>query len=243
MIQTENINLIWASLIVEECLRKGADTFFLSPGARCTPLTLAVARHPEARTVQHFDERGLGYAAIGFSRATGRPGVVICTSGTAVSNLTPAVVEASCDGLPMILLTADRPFELRECGANQSIPQTKAFDPYVQMSMDLSAPDVSVSPQVVLTSVDRAFQAAATGPVHLNCPFRDPLDASPDRTDAEAYLIPIHEWVHGHKPYTSDYPQVQQADEVSISGFAIEGDAATLTQNIPTSGRIAEGVL
>ena len=219
MIRTENINQIWASLIVEECVRNGADTFFLAPGARCTPLVLAVARHPEARTVQHFDERGLGFAALGFSRATGRPGVVICTSGTAVSNLTPAVVEACMDAVPLLLLTADRPFELRQCGANQAIPQTSAFASYLVWSSDLSAPDVAVSPAVVLTTVDQAFQSAHGGPVQLNCPFREPLAASPDRTDAEAYLIPLHEWAHGHDPYTTGVPPVRVVNEVNLAGL------------------------
>lgn len=219
MLQTDNINLIWASLLVEECLRNGADTFFLAPGARCTPLTLAVARHPEARVVQHFDERGLGYAALGFARATGRPGVVVCTSGTAVSNLTPSVVEAHMDALPMLLLTADRPFELRDCGANQSIPQADAFRPYAVHTRDLPAPDVSVPPQVLLTTLDQALRATGRGPVHLNCPFREPLAAFPDRTDAETYLIPLHRWTRSHDPYTSSYPVVHTADEVSLSGI------------------------
>lgn len=217
VISTENINQIWASLLVEECLRNGADTFFLAPGSRCTPLTLAVARHPEARVQQHYDERGLGFAALGFSRATGRPGVVICTSGTAVSNLTPAVVEASMDAQPMLLLTADRPFELRECGANQAIPQTRAFAPYLQWSMDLSTPDSSISPETVLTTVDRAFQSLRHGPVHLNCPFREPLTPLPDRTDAEAYLISLHDWSRSHRPYTTNIPSISQPDELSLS--------------------------
>lgn len=219
MISTENINLIWASLLVEECIRNGSDTFFLAPGSRCTPLTLAVARHPEAKSILHFDERGLGFAALGFARATGRPGVVICTSGTAVSNLTPSVVEASMDALPMLLLTADRPFELRECGANQSIPQIQAFAGYVNWSMDLSTPDSSISPETVLTTVSRAFQSLRKGPVHLNCPFREPLATQPDRTDSEAYLISLHEWSRGRNPYTSVYPSVAQPDEINLFGL------------------------
>lgn len=219
MISTENINLIWASLIVEECIRNGSDTFFLAPGSRCTPLTLAVARHPEARTVQHFDERGLGFAALGFARATGRPGVVICTSGTAVSNLTPAVVEASMDAQPLLLLTGDRPFELRECGANQSIPQPNAFSSYVHWAIDLSTPDSSIPPEAVLTTVDRAFQSLRKGPVHVNCPFREPLASQPDRTDSEAYLISLHDWSRDQSPHTSVFPSEAQPNEISLFGL------------------------
>ncbi|WFB35695.1 2-succinyl-5-enolpyruvyl-6-hydroxy-3-cyclohexene-1-carboxylic-acid synthase [Kiritimatiellota bacterium B12222] len=219
MISTENINMIWASLLVEECIRNGSDTFFLAPGSRCTPLTLAVARHPEAKTVQHFDERGLGFAALGFARATGRPGVVICTSGTAVSNLTPSVVEASMDAQPMLVLSGDRPFELRDCGANQAISQTQAFAAYVKWSMDLSTPDSSIPPEAVLTTVDRAFSSLRKGPVHLNCPFREPLAASPDRTDSEAYLISLHNWSRSHRPYTSVFPSMAQPDEITLYGL------------------------
>ena len=219
MISTENINLIWASLIIEECIRNGSDTFFLAPGSRCTPLTLAVARHPEAKAVRHFDERGLAFAALGFARATGRAGVVICTSGTAVSNLTPAVVEAAMDAQPMLLLTGDRPFELRDCGANQAIPQTQALTPYVKSVMDLACPDINVPPEAVLTTVDQAFSYLRKGPVHLNCPFREPLAALPDRSDAEAYLISLHHWSRGRSPYTSVFHPVAQPDEISLYGL------------------------
>ena len=219
MISTENINLIWASLIIEECIRNGSDTFFLAPGSRCTPLTLAVARHPEAKAVRHFDERGLAFAALGFARATGRAGVVICTSGTAVSNLTPAVVEAAMDAQPMLLLTGDRPFELRDCGANQAIPQTQALTPYVKSVMDLACPDINVPPEAVFTTVDQAFSYLRKGPVHLNCPFREPLAALPDRSDAEAYLISLHHWSRGRSPYTSVFHPVAQPDEISLYGL------------------------
>lgn len=219
MISTENINLIWASLIIDECIRNGSDTFFLAPGSRCTPLTLAVARHPEAKAVRHFDERGLAFAALGFARATGRAGVVICTSGTAVSNLTPAVVEAAMDAQPMLLLTGDRPFELRDCGANQAIPQTQALSPYVKSMTDLACPDINIPPEAVLTTVDQAFSFLRKGPVHLNCPFREPLAALPDRSDAEAYLISLHQWSRGRHPYTSVFHPVAQPDEISLYGL------------------------
>lgn len=219
MISTENLNQIWASLLVEECIRNGADTFFLAPGARCTPLTLAVAQQPDARVVQHVDERGLAFAALGFARATGRPGVIICTSGTAVSNMTPAVVEASMSTLPMMILTADRPYELRDCGANQSIPQVEAFAPYAVYATDLPSPNVSVPPQVVLTTLDTAFHHASQGPVQVNCPMREPLSPLPDRTDAEAYLIPVHHWRNSGGAYTQYSPPVRDVDMITVAGL------------------------
>jgi len=215
MIQTNNLNLLQASLIVEECFRNGADTFFLSPGARCTPLTLAVARHPDVRAVQHFDERGLGFAALGYARATGRPGVVITTSGTAVSNLHPAVTEAFMDGQPMLLLTADRPPELRDTGANQSIDQARHFGTQTVWFVDVPCPDISVPPTVILTTVDQALHRARKGPVQLNCMFREPLGPQADRTDAEAYLLPLGAWPRTRAPYTSHGVCALDLDELN----------------------------
>ncbi|MCC5849364.1 MAG: 2-succinyl-5-enolpyruvyl-6-hydroxy-3-cyclohexene-1-carboxylic-acid synthase [Verrucomicrobia bacterium] len=219
MIQTENINLIWASLLVDECIRNGASTFFLAPGARCTPLTLAVARHPEARTVLHYDERGLGFAALGFARATGRPGVVVTSSGTAVSNLHPAVVEAGMDNQPLLLLTADRPPELRQTGANQAIDQVGHFAAATRWSFDMPCPDTAISPTMPLSTLDHALFRTRTGPVHLNCMFREPLAPLPDRTDAEAYLASLHAWYKTRDPYTVHDLSTRQVDEITLTAI------------------------
>src|SRR5690606_2954369 len=118
---TAHTNRFWADLLIEELLRAGAGLFCLAPGSRSTPLVAAVAENPRAEHIMHFDERGTAFYALGFARATRRPAVWITTSGTAVANGFPAVVEASVDGVPMVLLTADRPPELRDTGANQTI--------------------------------------------------------------------------------------------------------------------------
>jgi 2-succinyl-5-enolpyruvyl-6-hydroxy-3-cyclohexene-1-carboxylate synthase len=215
MILTENINVLQASLIVEECFRNGIDTFFLAPGARCSPLTLAVARHPEVRAVQHFDERGLAFAALGYARATGRPGVVITTSGSAVSNLHPAVTEAFMDAQPMLLLTADRPPELRETGANQTIDQIHHFGAQTVWHQDIPCPDPRISPAVILSTVNLALHHARRGPVQLNCMFREPLGPQPDRTDAEAHLLPVHTWLHGTQPFTTYREPALELDELT----------------------------
>ena len=217
MISTENINMVAASLMVEECIRNGVDTFFLAPGSRCTPLTIAVARHPEAEVMQHFDERGLGFAALGYARATGRPGAVICTSGTAVSNLTPSVVEAFMSGVPMVLLTADRPDELRDCGANQAIPQVHAFDPYVTFSVDLPAPDESLCAPSLLQTVDVAVEHSLQGPVHVNCPFREPLAPVSDGTDWDPLLESVRTWIEATETFSPSTPFRLKLDDLLLS--------------------------
>ena len=174
--ETPRANRLWAYLIVEELVRCGVDFFCVAPGSRSTPLVAALAASERARSLIHFDERGTAFAALGHARATGRPAAWITTSGTAVANGLPAVVEASTDGVPMILLTADRPPELRQTGANQTIDQPDIFGDYVRWRFDLPAPDPAIDPAMVLTTVDQAaYRAARTpqGPVHLNLMFRE----------------------------------------------------------------------
>src|SRR5512147_695588 len=122
-----DITTLWAELAISELVRCGVTTFIVSPGSRSTPLALAVARNKRSEIVTHFDERGAGFVAVGYARATHKPAALICTSGTAVANYLPAVVEASMDHLPLIVLSADRPPELQDTGANQTIPQGNIF--------------------------------------------------------------------------------------------------------------------
>ena len=117
----------WPDLIVEELVRCGVDRFYVAPGSRSTPLVSAIARNEKTSVCIHYDERGTAFAALGYARSSRQPAAWITTSGTAVTNGYPAVVEASVDGVPMILLTADRPSELRDTGANQTIIQSSIF--------------------------------------------------------------------------------------------------------------------
>lgn len=200
-----SLNTFWGRLIVEELVRNGVTYFVVSPGSRSTPLTAAVAVHPTADAIIAYDERGAAFHAVGYARATGNPAVLICTSGTAVANYLPAIVEADADRLPLIVLSADRPPELRGTGANQTITQPGMFANYARQQIDLPPPDRAIAPEFVLTTVDQAVQQARrqpAGPVHLNCMFRKPLDpitAEPDAT----YTAGIAAWQAGQQPYTS----------------------------------------
>ncbi|XP_037450858.1 protein PHYLLO, chloroplastic-like [Triticum dicoccoides] len=118
-----NINSAWASLIVEECVRLGFTYFCIAPGSRSSPLALSATGHPLTTCISCYDERSLGFHALGYGRGSRKPAIVITSSGTAVSNLLPSVVEASQNFVPVILLTADRPPELHDAGANQAIDQ------------------------------------------------------------------------------------------------------------------------
>lgn len=200
-----NINALWSGLLIEELLRCGVDTFVLSPGSRSTPLAVAAAHEARARKHVHFDERGAAYFALGHARATRRPVALICTSGTAVANYYPAVVEAASSQTPLVILTADRPPELLDTGANQTIDQTRFFGAYARWSAALPCPEATVAPEVLLTTVDQAVYRAThglPGPVHLNCAFREPL--APVQSDEVfgAYLKTLESWMAGAAPYT-----------------------------------------
>ena len=205
-LRAANLNHLWAQLLVEECVRHGVNTFFVAPGSRSTPLTTAVARHPDTHVIVHVDERGTAFAALGYGRATGRPAGWITTSGTAVANGLPAVVEAATDGVPMLLLTADRPPELRDTAANQTIDQVKIFGDYARWQFDLPTPTTDIAPQMVLTTAAQAIHRARRmppGPVHLNCMFRKPLAPVPDGHDYADYTAPLADWAARSEPYTA----------------------------------------
>lgn len=175
------IDSIWANSIVDQCLQNGIDHFFLAPGSRCTPLTLAVARRNDVAVTQHFDERGLAFATLGYGRATGKPGVFICTSGTAVANALPAVIEASTEAVPLLIFTADRPAELHGTGANQTIDQFEIFGRYPNLFVNMSVPgdcDSADDPNgltFLSQQLARGINSALRGPVHLNWMFREPF--------------------------------------------------------------------
>ncbi|MDX1740479.1 MAG: 2-succinyl-5-enolpyruvyl-6-hydroxy-3-cyclohexene-1-carboxylic-acid synthase, partial [Rhodothermales bacterium] len=172
-----NANQLASELLVEELVRLGVTAFFVSPGSRSTPLVVAAARHAKTSCYVHFDERGSAFAALGHARANLSPAAWITTSGTAVANGLPAIVEASTDGVPLVAITADRPPELRKTGANQTIDQPEIFRGFARWRFDLPPWHTKLDPAFLLTTVDHAVYRAVAdlGPVHLNCMFREPL--------------------------------------------------------------------
>ena len=238
VLDAPNSTYLWTQLLVEELVRNGVTTFFVAPGSRSTPLTVAVARHPEAEAVLHVDERGNAFAALGYGRATQTPGAWITTSGTAVANGLPAVVEASVDGVPMLLLTADRPPELRETGANQTIDQVKIFGDYVRWQVDVPPPTDDIDPAYVLTTTDQALHRAVrppAGPVHVNCQFRKPLEPV-EQASTPAVPTAVEAWASTTRPYT-DYPTpVPSPSDPDLESLA--ADLEGTEQGLVVAGRL-----
>ena len=147
-------NTLWGEWIIEELIRCGLKLFCISPGSRSTPLTVAAARHPEVEINLIYDERAAAYYALGYSRGSETPGVLICTSGTAAANYLPAIVEASVEQIPMIVLTADRPPELQQTGANQSINQNQLFGSHVRWFFDPGCPGPELPASTFFSCID-----------------------------------------------------------------------------------------
>jgi 2-succinyl-5-enolpyruvyl-6-hydroxy-3-cyclohexene-1-carboxylate synthase len=188
-VELGDISLACASSLVAGLVDGGVQHAALSPGSRSTPIALALARDPRVQVHVQLDERSGGFFALGAAKATGRPAIVACTSGTAAAELLPAVVEASQARVPLVVLTADRPPRLRGTGANQTIVQPGLYGEYVHASFDLPVPSTAGQEAWWRQAAYEALEAIAadpTGPVHLNCPFEEPLTPSADVGAAES---------------------------------------------------------
>ncbi|GAB7008793.1 2-succinyl-5-enolpyruvyl-6-hydroxy-3-cyclohexene-1-carboxylic-acid synthase [Halorubrum trueperi] len=192
-----NRNALWARALVDELVAAGVDAVVVSPGSRSTPLTVAAVRHDDLRVFSQLDERSAAYFALGRARRTGEVTPLICTSGTAAANYYPAVMEADNGRVPLLALTADRPPELRDSGANQTADQEKLYGDAVRFYKDLPEPAPNGRAlRSLRTTVARAVAVAAgadPGPVHLNVPFKKPLEPTRVAGDVPADLDPVAE--------------------------------------------------
>ena len=224
-----NRNVLWATAIVDELVAAGVDAVVVSPGSRSTPLTVAAARREELRAFSQLDERSAAYFALGRARRTGRVTPLICTSGTAAANYHPAVMEASNARVPLLALTADRPPELRDSGANQTADQEKLYGDAVRFYKDLPEPAANDRAlRSLRTTVARAVAAAEgvdRGPVHLNVPFKKPLEPTPVPGDVPDDLPAAAE--HGRDgPYVDVTPGTPEPGDDELRALANDFAAA-----------------
>lgn len=181
-----NTNSLWGSVLVETLHRLGLREVVISPGSRSTPLVVAFARHPGIEAIPVLDERSAAFFALGLARRHHRPVALLCTSGTAGANYFPAVIEAQESGVPLLVLTADRPPEMRECRSGQTIDQQKLFGGHVNFYHECSVPAASLPMlRYLRQTTAHAWERTRwpfAGPVHLNAPFRDPLPPVEDHS-------------------------------------------------------------
>ncbi|MEJ7147459.1 2-succinyl-5-enolpyruvyl-6-hydroxy-3-cyclohexene-1-carboxylic-acid synthase [Staphylococcus warneri] len=170
-----------------ELFAYGVKEVVISPGSRSTPLAIALEAHPNIKTWIHPDERSAAFFALGLIKGSQRPVAILCTSGTAAANYTPAIAESQISRIPLIVLTSDRPHELRSVGAPQAINQVNMFSNYVNFQFDMPIADGTTN---MLDTIHYQMQIASQylygphkGPIHFNMPFREPLTPDLDRTE------------------------------------------------------------
>lgn len=177
--EPENRNYAWAGAFVDELARAGLKHVCICPGSRSTPIAISFARHQSITKHLHLDERSASFFALGIALAEEEPVAVLCTSGTAAANFLPAVIESNYANVPLIVITTDRPPELWEWGAHQTIDQLQLFGNHPKWSVSMPPPQITPKLlRYVRALATRLYWTARTspsGPVHVNMPFRDPL--------------------------------------------------------------------
>lgn len=213
---TATFNRTWARVVLNALLPYGVKHICIAPGSRSTPLTLEALQLQSQGFVEchsHFDERGLGFFALGIAQSTAAPVAVIVTSGTAVANLLPAVIEANLTHHKLIILSADRPPELIGCGVNQAIHQPNLFGNYSTASVNLPKPSRDFSPTWLVATLEEAFsqQQQKGGVVHINAPFAEPLyEAEEENIGSDSWLAPIQRWLNQEQSKWYDRQKTQQ---------------------------------
>ena len=177
-----NVNLVWTSVMAATLGRLGLETAVVCPGSRSAPLAIAFAQHPTIEAIPVLDERSAAFFALGLARRSEKATALICSSGTAGANFFPAIIEARESRVPLLVLTGDRPPELRHCNTGQTIDQQKLYGSYPNTFVELALPSLEPSMLAYVRQTVRQVwaqtQHPVAGVVHLNCPFRDPLAPS-----------------------------------------------------------------
>jgi 2-succinyl-5-enolpyruvyl-6-hydroxy-3-cyclohexene-1-carboxylate synthase len=233
-----NRNTLWGRAVAAEIAAAGVDAVCVTPGSRSTPLTVAFAEHPDIHVFSHLDERASAFFALGRARRTGEVTPLVCTSGTAAANVHPAAMEAAQSRVPLLLLTADRPPELRDSGANQTVDQEKLYGDAVRWYRDLPEPEADDRKlRSLRTDLARAVSTAAgtpAGPVHLNVPFRKPLEPVEVEGDVPDDLPDLAgNGRDGDRPFVSTTPGHPMPDERGLERLA---DALSAERGLIVAG-------
>lgn len=211
---------------VSELYAYGIREIVISPGSRSTPMAIAIEAHPKMKSWIHPDERSAAFFAMGLMKGSERPVAILCTSGSAAANYTPAISESSLSHLPLVVLTSDRPHELRGIGAPQAIDQTNMFANYTQYQFDFPIADSNDDQDFMTNTVKFQLQKASQylygphrGPIHLNLPFREPL--TPDLEKVE--------WLTSDTKIMPHYQKTTSLNEINVivkkrKGLIIVGD-------------------
>jgi 2-succinyl-5-enolpyruvyl-6-hydroxy-3-cyclohexene-1-carboxylate synthase len=232
-VNTANRNSFWASLVAEELHRAGVVAVCISPGSRSTPLAIACYEHQHLRTIVHIDERSGSFFGLGLAKYSRAPVALLCTSGTAAANFYPAIIEAFYAHVPLLVLTADRPPELRDCGAGQTIDQIKLYGDHVRYFFEVGLPDITGFKLRHLralighaTAIAMGKATSSAGPVHLNFAFADPLPPVP---------------VNGHVPLdlSQSDPLAWHGREVLLNSLAATNREKAAQVRSPKSNRDA----
>ncbi len=250
-----NVNTLWGRVVADELAKAGVEAAVLAPGSRSTPLTVAFATHGEIETFSLLDERSAAFFALGRAKRTATPVPLVCTSGTAVANFHPAVVEADRARVPMLILSADRPPELHDSGANQTIDQRRIYGDAVRAARTLPEPEAADRKlRSLRTALDRAVAASTgvdPGPVHLDVPFRKPLEPTvetddPPETFAAAHPLAVDGRDGPFVDVTPGRPDVSDADADRIAATVSAAEAGLIVcgpANAPTPSRDAVSAL
>jgi len=254
-----NRSTLWGRVIADELAAAGVTAACISPGSRSTPLTVAIDAHSDIETYSILDERSSAFFALGRGRRTGEPTAIVCTSGTAAANFHPAVIEADRGRVPLLVLTADRPPELQDSGANQTVDQEKLYGDSVRTYRTLPEPAPEARRlRSLRTTVARAVGTARgtpAGPVHLNAPFAKPLEpvdvpgAVPDELSEAAPLAvdgrdgPFVETKRGRiEPDTQTVESLAAAADAADRGLLVAGPADPVERTASRDGDTAEAV-
>lgn len=215
-----NENELWADIIVDEFVKLGVKYACIGVGSRSTPITLALSKNKEINSISFIDERTAGFFALGLARASRLPSVLVSTSGTAVGNFLPAILEAKYLEIPLIVISADRPHELRGTGANQTMDQIQFFGDHVKEFIEMSIPDPNPLQSMIRglrMCICKSFYTSLdtpNGAVHINMPFRKPLEPSLSPRRLDLSKLSDNE-LHGREdsPYLVQFSRKSEINE------------------------------